>query len=168
MRETNPGDDNCYGCMVCEKPFRSPLFSISRQFERIIFYEDDRLPEGEVIAAEGIGTYCSQQCLDNSRDKMLAEEKVRATFPGPGPIETCSRCNGPVDMTRFHLVWTEEEMADEWGEFMSVARPLWATDLAVVCDQCAPPPPWLAKDEKSGPSESENEMPVLSTSWSPA
>jgi hypothetical protein len=42
-------DDSVFYCMACNKPFHSPLFSITRSNETMHFYFGDRLPEAEVF-----------------------------------------------------------------------------------------------------------------------
>lgn len=138
MSEAEDWGDNFYTCMVCEKHFRSPLYEIARGYERTIFFDGDRMPEVEPIDSEGIGTYCSIGCFNQDRDKLLVKENVRATFPGIGPVEVCSRCGKPVDMAQFHLAWTEEKLNCQWGQFIDVLQPIYAQSLAVVCQQCVP------------------------------
>lgn len=149
MNEAEDWGDNFYSCMVCEKHFRSPLFSISRGYERTIFFDGDRMHEVEPIDSEGIGSYCSAECLNQDRDKLLLQENVRATFPGIGPIEVCSRCGNPVDMVQIHLSWTEEELNCQWGQFIDVLQPIYVRSLAVVCQQCAPLSTTAIHEERS-------------------
>jgi len=65
-------------------------------------------------------------------------QNVRATYPDIGPIELCSRCGKPVDMTKFHLTYVESILEQEW-ERMS-ASVLESVVLAVLCNACSPPP----------------------------
>lgn len=149
MSEAEDWGDNFYTCMVCEKHFRSPLYEISRGYERTIFFDGDQIPVVEPAGSEGIGTYCSAACLNQDRDKLLLKENVRATFPGIGPIEVCSRCGKPVDMVQFHLSWTEEELNCQWGPFIDVLQPINVQSLAVVCQQCAPLNAAAIQEERS-------------------
>lgn len=135
MNEHNPENDVFY-CMTCNRPFRSPLYSITRSVEVMIFYAGERLPEAEVLFAESIGDYCSQKCLDKDRGRLLTNEKVRATFPGPGPVETCSHCGGPVDMVKPHPTWTEEVADVTWGQGIDQIHTTKAHLLAVKCQRC--------------------------------
>ena len=130
--------DDDYYCMVCDARFRSPLFSITKSVERMHYFEGERLPEAEVEYAEGIGTYCSAACMASDRERLLQTEKVRVTFPGCGPIEACSRCGLPVDMSKSHDTWTEEQdvMSFSWGD-MDVLQPQDVVVLAVACRGCS-------------------------------
>ena len=139
MSIDSPWGDECFYCMVCQRPFRSPLFSVTRSVERMYYYEGNRLPEAEVLSADSIGTYCCKQCLDSALTHILHGEGVRVTNPGPGPIETCSHCERLVDMTQPHLVWTREEATVIWSQTIDVIKPTAATTLAVRCQGLVAP-----------------------------
>lgn len=62
-----------------------------------------------------------------------ARERTPISHPGIGPVEVCARCQGPVDMTRFHLTYLASAALNE-GFSM---RSLEIDYLAVVCDQCS-------------------------------
>lgn len=129
-------DENAFHCMVCNTTFHSSLYSITRSNEQMHFYPGERLPEAEVLFAESVGEYCSQACLDLSRDLLLKSYGVRSTHPGVGPIESCSRCNDLVDMSSPHWTWTEEKADVVWGNGIEQFNPTATTLLAVLCKQC--------------------------------
>ena len=129
-------DDSVFYCMACNKPFHSPLFSITRSNETMHFYFGDRLPEAEAFFAESIGDYCSQACLNLNRDRLLKSHQVRSTYPGSGPIESCSRCRHPIDMSKPHWTWTEEIADVAWGKGIEQIQPTKAHLLAVLCQKC--------------------------------
>lgn len=133
---TDDADDNAFYCMACNKSFHSPLYSITRSNEQIHFYSGERLPEAEVLFAESIGDYCSKACQDLNRDHLLKSHQVRSTYPGPGPVESCSRCGNPVDMSRPHWTWTEEMADVVWGQGIEQIQPTEAHLLAVLCRKC--------------------------------
>lgn len=141
MSKTSQPEEECFVCTVCEKPFRSPIFSINKAFERTIFMKGDAMPEVEVIRSQGIESCCSSECLEVARERALEKENVRATFPDIGPIELCSCCGKPVDMTEFHLTWSEDESNCYEGQFIDVLQPVNVQVLAVACQSCAPAPP---------------------------
>lgn len=130
--------DEAYFCESCGKPFRYPLFDVAKEFERTIFQGDDSPPEIEIIGSEGIGNYCSNVCRDQARNSLLQRENVRATYPGIGPVERCSRCAAPVDMAKFHLAYVESVLDGEWDR-MAVSV-LDTAVVAIVCNRCSAPP----------------------------
>lgn len=139
-KEEEPSDwgDDAYFCETCGKPFRYPLFDIAKGFERTMFHADSSLPEVEVIGSEGIGQYCSSACRDQARSSLLQRENVCATYPDIGPIECCSRCSAPVDMTKFHLAYVESVIDGEWDRMSVNAHE--TVVVAILCNGCAAPP----------------------------
>jgi len=135
-REEAFGDD-CFCCQECGTLFRTPLYTISSEFERSHFYDGERIPEIQIRGAEAIASCCSLECLGKQRDKILLSENVRATYPGIGPVEHCSRCGEMVDATQFHLTWVEEVAACQWGKSLQI-QPQDARTLAVLCISCCP------------------------------
>ena len=154
-------DTTATECMACLKPLGTPQFFISRAYERTIFYSNGRYPEIEIMAAEAIGSYCSGKCLNFEKIAILIRENVRSTFPGIGPVESCSRCGRPVDMTRFHRTWTESEEEITRGEYIEISKPLSVTTLAVACRNCEPPPSRVASADLiiSSIEDCETEVP---------
>jgi len=130
-------NDNTFYCMACNRPFHTPLFSITRSTEQMIFYPGERLPEANVLSAESIGDYCSETCLNKNRYRLMESDGVRPTYPGPGPIESCSRCSAPVDMSSPHWTWTEEVADVSWGDGIDYIQPTKAILLAVRCQKCS-------------------------------
>lgn len=148
--------DECFFCDACGKRFRTPLYDISREFEQTFFYQEPRSPEIEVLGAESIANYCSASCREQKRDELLHQERVRATFPGIGPVESCSRCGGAVDMTKLHLTYVQMNTTQDWDRL--IADVLDAQTLAVVCQDCHPVPSSIATADSS-----DEEMKVKAT-----
>ncbi|MCK9381767.1 MAG: hypothetical protein M0P95_11990 [Sulfuritalea sp.] len=129
--------DEAYFCDACEKPFRTPMFDISKGYERTI-YDGNRMPEVEIIGSGTIAQYCSDPCRVKKISAVLAKENVRATYPDIGPVEACSRCGKPVDMTKFHLTYVDSDTEQDWDRMCATVTK--TVVLAVLCDACAPPP----------------------------
>lgn len=122
-------------CMTCNARFEKPLFDVTRAFERVDFCPDGRLPEIEITHAEGVGVDCSASCRAQGLPALMAGEQVPLPEHPPeiGPVEVCARCSGPVDMTAFHLTYSQCEIV--YGEACGQASNL--EYLAVVCDRCS-------------------------------
>ena len=131
------GDEAYFG-EACGKPFRYPSLDVVKEFERTTFFDEGKLPEVEIVGSIAIGQYCSAECRQQARGRLLQQENVRATYPDIGPVEACSRCAAPVDMSKFHLAYVESVIDGEWGR-MSVSA-LESIVLAVVCNTCSAPP----------------------------
>ena len=130
--------DNCFTCNTCRLEFNSPVYSISKQYERVTFFEEPLIPVVDVIDAESIAEFCSPGCRDKKSAQVLKHESVCATYPDIGPIETCSRCGGIVLMTNYHKTYIEDACEIDWGQPMSSLNVLDAQMVAVVCQKCAP------------------------------
>lgn len=114
------------------------MFDVAKEYERTIFHENDNLPEVEIISSVQIGQYCSKECRELARDDLLLRENVHATYPDIGPLEPCSRCGEPVDMTKFHLTYVESILElNRESMSVSVIEP---AVLAVLCNACSPLP----------------------------
>lgn len=114
------------------------MVDMAKEYERTIFHENDSLPEVEIIGSITIGQYCSNACRNRARGDLLLRENVRVTYPDIGPVEPCSRCRMPVDMTKFHLTYVESILEQEWGRMSASVVEL--VVLAVLCNTCSPPP----------------------------
>ena len=125
--------DNEYECFTCRRVFRTPVFDISREWERTHF--NDGIPSVEIKGSYGLECYCSRACVDARRQLVMASEGVPIRRPGIGPVETCAKCGAPVDMAEFHLTYVESQavsMGDRTLDTIDVDY------LAVLCRQCRP------------------------------
>lgn len=132
------GEKSFY-CENCDKPFRSPLFDLTKEFERTIFNEA-QLAEVEIIGAVSVANFCSHECREEIRDVLLQQENIRATYPDIGAIETCARCGGSVLMTEFHLTYVETKTLHDWEEDSFKVNVADVQVIAVVCRNCQVPP----------------------------
>lgn len=125
-----------FECMHCGQMFTRKWYDLSRAFERVHFLSPLSLDEVEIEDAEGIGVFCSQQCLDAGRVPVMRDEGVPipAVRPGIGPIESCAKCSGPVDMSDWHLTYTDGCLEQE-NDAVNILDVDYA---AVVCRECAP------------------------------
>jgi hypothetical protein len=116
--------------------FTRKWYDLSRAFERVHYLSPLSLDEVEIEDAEGIGVFCSQGCLDAGRAPVMNADGVSipAVRPGIGPIESCAKCSGPVDMSEWHLTYTDGCLEEVHGgvKYLDVDY------VAVVCRECAP------------------------------
>ncbi len=131
-----PNDWMEFECMNCGKMFTRKWYDLSRTYERVHYKSPTLLDEVEIEDAEGIGTFCSQQCLDVGRAPVMRDEGVPipSARPGIGPVESCAKCSGPVDMSDWHLTYTDGCLEEDCGG----VKTLEVDYLAVVCRECAP------------------------------
>ncbi|SAK89717.1 hypothetical protein AWB78_04747 [Caballeronia calidae] len=125
-------DSDSYQCFTCDRIFKGRVFEIAREWERVHFSES--IPEVEIEDSWGLECYCSQLCANLRLEEVMAREGVPIRHPDIGPIEPCSKCGAPIDMTQFHLTYVES-CVDMHG---FVAQPVDTACLAVVCSSCRP------------------------------
>lgn len=134
-----------YECFQCKRLFTRHVFGLTREREKVEFFEDS-YPEISIEDAEGLTCYCSSACMYLHYPSVMAAQGVPIPKHRPqiGPTETCAVCQGPVDMTRWHLTY----LTDEFEDNGLVAQPLDTGHLrtiAVVCDTCVPEPQVLGE-----------------------
>lgn len=125
-------DEDSYQCFTCDRIFSGRVFEVGREWNRVHF--DYEPPEFEVSEGTGLECYCSQACLDARCPVVMANEDVPIRRPGIGPVESCARCGGPVDMAEYHRTYlaTCTDMVNRVGYTVD------ADYLAVLCAKCAP------------------------------
>ncbi len=122
-----------FECVQCGKSFHHKLFDIARAFERIDYSTE--IPSIDVKGSECLAEYCSAACRELGRDAAMRHQGVQLRSVGIGPVENCALCLKPVDMSAFHLTYTENDMTVM--SFYSL-QPTNARYLAVLCRSCAP------------------------------
>lgn len=127
-----------FECMSCSKLFEQRWFDLGRSFERVHFRSPESFDEVEVGGAEGVGVFCSSGCLRAGRTGLMLDEGVPipSIRPGIGPVEQCAKCRRPVDMSAWHLTYTEGEYLEEDGRFGIQTVDM--QYVALVCRDCAP------------------------------
>lgn len=123
-------DDLEFECESCGKMFSGVLFAIDREFERVAFAAGE-LPVVSISGSENIANFCSADCRKKGRESVMRAEGVPIQRVGLGPIETCAKCGGPVDMTGWHLTYLDSDTRFEG----SYPQPLDVDYLAVVCNR---------------------------------
>lgn len=127
-------------CEVCGRPLAARHHSLDRHIEQLTYPSPDAAPEAPITAkvlyAESLAHYCSAICAVQGAEKALAQRGIRITLPGPGPIETCSKCGTPVDLSRPHVIYEDMELTEVRQPWLLQAQPHEVNVLAVVCDAC--------------------------------
>jgi len=128
-----PMDDSEFECETCGTMFRTMVYEIMKAFEKVNYAEND-WPEVDVQCSENVANFCTKRCRDASLVVVLARDGVPVRRVGIEPIEPCAKCGGPVDMSDFHLTYTEQDV--EFHGFIGTPKDV--DYLAVLCRNCAP------------------------------
>lgn len=123
-----------FECMHCRNMFTRKWYDLSKAFERVHYLSPLSLDEVKIEGSDSIGVFCMQECLDAGRAALMNTEGVPipAIRPGIGPVESCAKCLGPVDMSDWHLTYTEGCLMEEREE----VKILEVDYVAVVCREC--------------------------------
>jgi hypothetical protein len=142
-----------FECMHCRKMFTRKWFDLGKAFERVHYLSPLSLDEVEIEDADSIGVYCTQECLNSGRAALMNSEGVPipTVRPGIGPVESCAKCSGPVDMSDWHLTYTEGCQMEERGGVRIVE----VDYVAVVCRECVAR---TQSEEEAEPSLSQLRM----------
>jgi hypothetical protein len=126
-----------FECMHCEKLFRGELFDIGKAYERVIYPSSGDLPVVDVQDAHEVGSFCSEVCRSLGRETLMRGEGVPIprVRPDIGPVESCAKCGKPVDMSTWHLTYTEARTEELTPGTFTIHD---LEYLAVVCRGCRP------------------------------
>ena len=125
-------------CVVCHNVIGKPYISLDRRTQmHATAVIDDTLREIiKVIQAHELFRYDDQGCRNVHEPKIVAELKLKSTYPGTGTTAPCSRCSAMVDRRLPHVSYSfmEAEM-ESWV----VTKVIDDTELAVLCRECEEP-----------------------------
>lgn len=94
------------------------------------------LASAHIFEADNIGKYCRLNCAILGIEPELDNRNIALTYPGPGPLETCSTCGGMLDRSQPHRAYELIDATHKKTIKGNVLEPHDSTTLAVVCPQC--------------------------------
>jgi hypothetical protein len=127
---------NTWQCAHCTVAFAGLVLTLNRAYERVHFSRLKGPARVEIQEAAGAAAYCSRSCFDLHLPLAMAELSIPIPRrrPSIGPVESCARCDRPVDMSDWHLTVTASlEFELDWG-----MQPLDVDYVAVLCRTCLP------------------------------
>jgi hypothetical protein len=92
--------------------------------------------QAAVLYSESLNHFCSGGCADASVPQILESLGLKILPPGTGPVETCAKCNGPIDMTAPHVVYSLLEATKVIEPWMTSLKVHNHEFLCVVCQNC--------------------------------
>ena len=123
-----------FECTSCGVGHQDQLYMLSRCIQRHVFGRPGEPASAEVSTSESIAGYCSWACRDADQAGQMSAlgYAMPAIAPGPGPVEVCANCKGPVDMAAWHLSIEQLELLFA-GDVVKEAQ---GRTLAVYCNDC--------------------------------
>lgn len=147
-----------YGvCDICEVRLGARYWSFDRQVEQFVYDRVGDTP-GEcatvtVLHSEALGIFCCRDCAWLAALLGLAERGLKIVECGAGPIETCAKCNGPVDLTKPHALYQLMDQTESRQPWLITLQPIDTESLAYVCPRCDGD---LAADEMNIPESASD------------
>jgi hypothetical protein len=92
--------------------------------------------QANVLYSENLNHFCSGGCADAVVPQILHELGLKLLPPGIGPVATCAKCSGPVDMTAPHVVYSLLEATEVVEPWMTSLKVHNHEFLCVVCQNC--------------------------------
>ncbi|MGZ8220877.1 MAG: hypothetical protein ACXWT0_04425 [Methylobacter sp.] len=116
--------------------------------------------QATVLYSENVNHFCSASCSDASVAQILHSLGLKLLPPGIGPVETCAKCNGPVDMTAPHVAYSLLEATRVSKPWLTQLKVHNHAFLCVVCPKCdgnLMESEWqVASEDEAAPLESAN------------
>src|SRR5882762_2984521 len=130
-----------FECEHCGTLFDRHLFDIPKSLERVDYLGP--IPSVEVERDESVANFCSTGCRNKKRQTTMQQQGVPIRRIGVGPIEPYARCGAPVDMTKFHVTFTENDFRIPDSRVFELVH---VDYLAVLCKDWGNAKPAYCKD----------------------
>jgi hypothetical protein len=91
-------------CDLCHQPLTDYQVLFDRRIERMEYLPmaDDFQAVAIILSCDGIACYCSTDCSAVGVQKGLQERGISKTGASIGPVTSCAKCGGLVEMTQPH------------------------------------------------------------------
>jgi hypothetical protein len=126
-----------YGvCDTCKDKLTSRYHTFSRNIERHQYGDGEQSCNVVVLRSDGLWQYCSDACSLQGEYDQLRDRGISLSTPGPGPIEPCSKCGSPIDLTDQHIAYEMMELTEVRQPWLLSAEPHNSRTVARLCVRC--------------------------------
>lgn len=126
-----------FKCHVCNGAFFSPLRSLERRIQQQSLEEVGGKTQEtlHIHQSEDVYQYDSKACRATHAPAVIAQLKLKSTYPSSGTVVPCSRCGYPLTRISLHVsyAWVTLEFRDSTG---MTGHCTGDTELAVLCRRC--------------------------------
>ncbi len=148
-------------CDTCGASLGARYWSFNRLVERVDYDRQGETPDDcatiTVLRDDVLGQFCDDGCAKITAWSDLAGRGLRLIECGAGPIETCAKCGGPVDLTEPHVFYQLMDQTETRRPWLNTIQPHDTEALAYVCSRCDGD---LAADEMNVPETEDELLPV--------
>jgi ssDNA-binding Zn-finger/Zn-ribbon topoisomerase 1 len=148
-------------CDTCGASLDVRFWSFDRLVQRFDYDRQGDTPDDcatvTVLRDEMLGQFCDDDCARLTALPDLAERGLKLVECGAGPIETCAKCGGPVDLTEPHVFYQLMDQTVTHKPWLSSVQPHDTEALAYVCPRCDGD---LTADEMNVPETMDESRPV--------
>lgn len=149
-------------CSHCKTPLKARYWSLDRNIEVISYTKLGRRAKSiiNVLDCQGLMQLCSKDCARAAVSALMASLGYSRLNPGVSPIEPCSKCGAPTDLTQMHVAYNLLVGTEIQKPWLTEYAPETGETVAILCQKCDPPAFEIA-EELGDPAESDH---VLVTS----
>lgn len=135
-------------CAVCASPLGPRYVAFVRRVRRLVYQDQAGQPKviEQVLSSDLQPAWCSIGCWEDMTDSVVSALQLKYPFPGSGPVVQCSRCGGPVDMTKAHVAYVVLDIEVKEAPWLSSGHVYWQRVLAVLCLNCEAPDAGVEQD----------------------
>ena len=155
-------------CGTCCASLGARYWSFNRLVEQVDYDRQGETPDDcatiTVLRDDVLGQFCDDDCARLTAWLDLASRGLRLIECGAGPIESCAKCGGPVDLTKPHVFYQLMDQTETRQPWLVSVQPHDTEPLAYVCPRCDGD---LVADAMNVP-ESEDESLPLGVEMQPA
>ena len=134
-------DQENYGvCDICGDALSARYWTFDRLVER---YDYDRQGDTPgcsaavtVLRNETLDQCCDADCAHLAATLGLAQRGLKQRACGSGPVETCAKCGGPVDLTKPHVLYQLMDQTESRQPWLTMIQSVDSESLAYVCPGC--------------------------------
>lgn len=92
--------------------------------------------EGIMLYSDSINRFCSAGCAEIGVPQTLHSLGLKILPSGVGPIATCAKCHGPVNLMEPHIAYDLMEATNVSKSGQIHLKVHHAESLCVVCNKC--------------------------------
>ena len=132
--------DTYFGiCATCSTTLNSRYHAFNRNIERLQYSPSSAPPQLRsciVLHSEQLAHYCSPECAEAGASFVLEQLGIPLQITGNGPIEPCSKCGKPVNLTVPHVAYELMDLTEIRQPWLLSIQAHDSKTVARLCANC--------------------------------